>query len=221
MRQPEHLKKILKAVKKTVKIPVTLKIRSGWDEGSQNAVYIAKVAEDCGISMIAIHGRTRKQLYRGEANWDIVSEISKAVSIPVVGSGDVEDGKRAREGLMEGASGIMIGRGALKNPWVFSKVKAEVSSEHYEEPAQSEIIRVIRKYMKILMEELPEKAVMGKLKQFSSQAVRMIPGSSQIRKSLCLSQSVEQFNDVLDAWDSVLSRDDSPVAKRAESFGGA
>ncbi|SHF07428.1 tRNA dihydrouridine synthase DusB [Caloramator proteoclasticus] len=123
MKEPELAKRIVKKVVEKSKKPVTVKIRKGWDENSVNAVEFAKMLEDCGVSAIAIHGRTRSQMYEGKADWDIIKKVKESVNIPVIGNGDVvtcQDAKRLLEHT--NCDAIMIGRGALGNPWIFKKV---------------------------------------------------------------------------------------------------
>ena len=122
MRQPEHLKSILTEVRKTVSIPLTLKIRAGWDENNKNAIDIALMAQDCGIDMLAVHGRTRSDLYRGQADWNLVGEVASKLTIPVIGSGDIIDAESADRARKLGVAGLMIGRGAILNPWIFKEV---------------------------------------------------------------------------------------------------
>lgn len=219
MRQPEHLAKLLRALRAAVSLPLTLKIRAGWDETSRNAVEIAKIAEDAGVQMLAIHERTRTQLYRGEADWGIVADVARAVSIPVVGSGDVRSGESALRSLSSGVQALMIGRGALANPWVFTEVRAALEGRDYLAPHPAEIPGAIRRYLGFLREELPEKAVLGKLKQLAGQATRLVRGASAARKSLVQTQSVEQFLDVLADWEHYLSGIDRGQLADPESFG--
>lgn len=208
MRQPDHLKNILSAVYQKVSIPLTLKIRSGWDESSRNALEVAKMAEGCGISMLAVHGRTRKDLYRGEADWDIIEEVADNLSIPVIGSGDVVDYQSASVRLRGKIAGLMIGRAAISNPWVFSEISTHAEGKFYREPTKLDTIDVIERYRDILFEEFPEKAVIGKLKQIASQATRRIAGSAHIRKALCQSKNVAEYSEILRLWrEDMLSED--------------
>lgn len=120
MKNPKLVEKLLTALVKAVKKPVTVKIRKGFDDNSINAVEIAKIAESCGISAVAVHGRTRVQYYSGRADWDIIGQVKEAVKIPVIGNGDV-DSPEAAKAMLEhtGCDGVMIGRAAQGNPWIF------------------------------------------------------------------------------------------------------
>lgn len=120
MKNPQLVEKLLKALVKAVKKPVTVKIRKGFDENSVNAVEIAKLAESCGVSAVAVHGRTRAQYYSGRADWDIIRQVKEAVKIPVIGNGDI-DRPQAAEAMLKatGCDGVMIGRAAQGNPWIF------------------------------------------------------------------------------------------------------
>lgn len=121
MRNTQKVKTILLKVRKAVRVPLTIKIRSGWDEENQNAIEIAKIGEECGVDGIFIHPRTGAQRFRGKADWNLVRRIKESVYIPVIGNGDVTDLPSAKRRLEEtGCDGIMIGRGAIGNPWIFS-----------------------------------------------------------------------------------------------------
>ena len=120
MKDPDHVARIVDAVKKSVKIPVTVKIRSGWTRGSINAVEIARIVEDCGADAITVHPRTADQGYSGHADWKIIASVKKAVKIPVIGNGDIRQPQDAVRMLQEtSCDAVMVGRGALGNPWIF------------------------------------------------------------------------------------------------------
>lgn len=130
MRDPELAGRIVEAVCKSVSAPVTVKFRKGWDSGSVNAVAFAGICEQAGASMLAVHGRTRAQMYSGRADWDIIREVVQAVSIPVAANGDVFSGEDAAHLLRyTGAALCMIGRGAFGNPWLFGQANAAIAGE--------------------------------------------------------------------------------------------
>jgi len=145
MQNEELVEDILKAVVNAVEVPVTLKMRTGWDEENKNAPTIAKIAEDNGIKMLAIHGRTRSQKYNGDAEFDTVKKISSQVSIPVVANGDIDSPKRAKEILdFTGADAVMLGRATQGNPWLISQVNQFLTSgETGEEPTLERKIPLI------------------------------------------------------------------------------
>ncbi|MDD2942442.1 MAG: tRNA dihydrouridine synthase DusB [bacterium] len=197
MRQPDHLGKILSAVVKAVSVPVTMKMRSGWDNQTRNAVEIAHIAEDCGVGMITVHARTRSELYRGQPDWQIVADVVDAVSIPVVGSGDIVDKDSADQALQSGVSGLMIGRGAMMNPWIFR----ELISGQSPEKTVTQVAGVLRSYLQLLADEVPEKAYLGKMKQFVSQVTRLIDGAGPVRKELCRTTSLSEFLRIVAEWE--------------------
>lgn len=204
MRQPQHVAKLLSSVTKEIKIPLTLKIRAGWDSDSRNALEIAKLAEESGVSMLAIHGRTKAEGYRGFADWDIIGNVAEELSIPVVGSGDVTDIESAKRSLQSGVKGLMIGRAALSNPWVFREIHEQLHGRKYEIPSYVDTIDLMQHYLELLLKEMPEKGAIGKMKQIASQVTRRVPGSKPIRHKLTRSQSLTEFNNHLEDWRSYL-----------------
>lgn len=130
MLHPERAAKIVRAVKDATELPVTVKIRAGWDEENVNAVSFARMLEDSGAEMITIHARTRSQFYGGRADWKVIAQVKRAVTIPVIGNGDITSGKDALLMIREtGCDGVMIGRRAQGNPWIFSEVEAALRGE--------------------------------------------------------------------------------------------
>ncbi len=200
MRQPEHLEKILRAVRAKIQIPLTLKIRSGWSESNKNALEIALMAQDCGVDMLAIHGRTREALYRGDADWDIVEEVANRLTIPVIGSGDVVDAASAKRCLDRGVAGVMIGRGAMANPWIFREIQSAANGEHFEPPSDVATVDVLLRYMGLLSADLPEKAVMGRMKQFASQVTRRVRGATPARRAICTAKTLAEMESTLERW---------------------
>ncbi len=200
MRQPEHLEQMLSRVKQKLSVPLTLKIRSGWDDKSINAIQIAKIAEDAGVSMLTVHGRTRKDLYRGDADWNLIDQVARSVSIPVLGSGDVIDVESASARYRTAAAGLMIGRGALMNPWVFTEIAAAFRGEAISPRPTAATPQVLERYLDLLLEDYSERAAIGKMKQFASQVVRRVRGAVPVRRALCTSKSLDEFRSVLCEW---------------------
>jgi nifR3 family TIM-barrel protein len=170
MRQPANLQSIIREVRKAVSIPVTLKIRAGWDESSRNALQVARMAQSEGIDALAIHGRTRAQLYRGMADWTLVENVAEELSIPVLGSGDVVDQASAMHRLRGKTAGLFIGRASLWNPLVFSEiVNGEAGSLRVN---HGRMVDILLRYSELLTEDFQVGSCAGKVKQLASQMCR-------------------------------------------------
>lgn len=153
MKDPERAYAIMKAVRAAVKMPFTVKMRLGWDEENVNVLEIAKMAEEAGVDAIAVHGRTRAQFYAGQADWEKIAEVKQAVSIPVIANGDVRtcaDLKKIME--VTGADGVMIGRGAQGNPWIFKRLTHYLATgEELPPPTMQERAQVIMRHLDLLL----------------------------------------------------------------------
>ena len=144
LRAPDQVKAICRAVVDAVEVPVTLKIRTGWDPDNRNGVEIARIAEDCGIAALAVHGRTRTDLYRGEAEYDTIRAIKQAVSIPVVANGDIDSPEKARYVLdYTGVDAVMIGRAAQGRPWIFREIRHFLETGTKLPPPEREEVRTL------------------------------------------------------------------------------
>lgn len=201
LRDLPQLEKILRRVRKAVSIPVTMKIRTGWDQSSINAVEVARVIEDCGGNMVAIHGRTRIQGYSGRADWDVIASVKRAVSIPVTGCGDITSPEMALERLDEtGVDAVMIGRGAIANPWIFRQTSELMRGEAVYQPPLTEKQRVLHRYNELLRDEIPERALAGKLKQMCGYFTHGLAGGARLRERVFHSQTISEIFDQIDQY---------------------
>ena len=196
MKNPKLAEEVLRAVVKNSKKPVTLKIRKGWDDNSVNAVEIAKIAEDCGISALAIHGRTREQFYTGKADWDIIAEIKKNLSIPVIGNGDVftiEDSINMLD--KTGCDAIMIGRGAQGKPWIFKRINHYMNTgEILPEPTLNEKISTAIKHLKLAVEEHGEYVAVREMRKHIAWYLKGLRNSAKLRDEI---NKIEDYQEVV------------------------
>jgi putative TIM-barrel protein, nifR3 family len=194
MKNPKLVEEILSKLVKSVKKPVTLKIRKGFSEDNINAVEIAKIAEASGVSAIAVHARTREQYYSGKADWSIIKAVKSAVDIPVIGNGDVTDGKSAEE-MYEytGCDGIMIARAARGNPWIFREIRDYFCSKTVEKPAKGEVIDMILKHCRLQMEYDDEIMAVRKMRKHVAWYTHGMKGSSALRDRV---NHIESYNEL-------------------------
>ncbi len=194
MKNPKLVEEILSKLVKSVKKPVTLKIRKGYNEDNINAVEIAKIAEASGVSAIAVHARTREQYYSGKADWNIIKAVKSTVNIPVIGNGDVTDGKSAEE-MYEytGCDGIMIARAARGNPWIFREIRDYFCSKTVEKPAKDEVIDMILKHCRLQMEYDDEIMAVRKMRKHVAWYTHGMKGSSTLRDRV---NHIESYNEL-------------------------
>ena len=174
---------IMKAVIQNSKVPVTLKIRKGWDNDNIVAVEVAKIAEKAGISAITIHGRTRSEFYSGKADWVIIKKVKESVKIPVIGNGDIVDEESAKAMFEEtGVDGIMIGRAALGNPWIFQKtIHYLKTGEKLADPTNQEKLKVINEHLELLIKEKGEIVAVKEFRKHIAAYTKNMPNSSNFR----------------------------------------
>jgi len=189
MKNPELMREILERAVEASDKPITLKIRAGWNEDQTNAVEIAKIAEEAGAAAVTVHGRTREQFYSGKADWEIIKKVKDSVAIPVIGNGDV-DSRRSAQRMIEstGCDGVMIGRAALGNPWIFN-------SSQKEKVTDEQRIGKCRSYFIELLKSKPEKVALGEIRKHASWFTKGVRGSgdfrNKINKSICVDEVFE------------------------------
>lgn len=198
LKDPNKVYEITKAVVESTPLPVTVKIRIGWDENNINAVENAKMIEKAGAVAIAVHGRTRAQMYSGHANLDVIKDVVEAVNIPVVGNGDIVDGPSALHMLeYTGCKAIMIGRGALGNPWIFKEINAYFEGEEFKRPSKEEIYNMIVDQYERLLKLKGERLALLEMRSHVGWYLKGMQGSAQIKNKANQALSFEEVKKIL------------------------
>lgn len=195
MKNPKLVEEIVSSVVKAVQKPVTVKIRKGFYEEHVNAVEIAKIAEAAGAAAVAVHGRTREQYYAGEADWEIIAKVKEALTIPVIGNGDVTDGQSAERLLTQtGCDGVMIGRAARGNPWIFSQVAAYLEDGTVlPKPDIEEVKKTILEHARLQLETKGEYTGIREMRKHVSWYTTGYPNSARLRQVVNLTESFEEL----------------------------
>lgn len=202
MKDPVLVRKIVTSMAKAVKKPLTVKIRMGFDQEHINAVEIAKIIEDSGAAAVAVHGRTRQQYYSGEADWEIIRQVKEAVSIPVIGNGDVDSPEKARKMLEEtGCDGVMVGRAARGNPWLFGRIVRYLENgELVEKPSAREVKDMILRHARMQLEYKGEYTGMREMRKHVAWYTAGYPRSSKLRQAVNELESLKQLEELLEGW---------------------
>ena len=202
LKNPDKIKEIVSAVVKAVSVPVTVKIRSGWDANSINAVEVAKVIEEAGASAITIHGRTRAQGYSGNADWNIIKQVKEMVSIPVIGNGDVTSAEKAKEMLdFTGCDAVMIGRGVLGNPWLIKECVSYLESGIIPpKPSAREKIEMLKRHYQLLVDSTSEKQAILEIRTHALWYIKGMPKSAYIKNEICKTKNSEDLFKILNDY---------------------
>ena len=198
MKNPLLAGETVRAVSRAVDIPVTAKIRKGWDDNSVNAVELAKILEENGAAAIAVHGRTRMQMYSGEVDYDIIRRVKEAVDIPVIGNGDITDVQSAAIMLEKtGCDAIMIGRGALGNPWIFQQINAYLNEcRVIPEPSLTEKMTVMLAHIKKIIEYKGEYTGIREARHHAGYYTKGLRGGAKFRAEMGSLESFEQLEEI-------------------------
>lgn len=199
MREPKLVEAIVSKTVRATKKPVTVKIRKGFDEDHVNAVEIAKIAEASGAAAVAVHGRTREQYYAGQADWDIIRQVKEAVKIPVIGNGDVDSPQKAKELLTEtGCDGIMIGRAARGNPWIFHQILTYLETGELEEKPSMEAVReMILRHARMQVEYKGDYTGIREMRKHVSWYTTGYPHSARLRARINSVESLGELEELI------------------------
>jgi tRNA-dihydrouridine synthase B len=202
LKYPDKIYDIVSAVVGSVPCPVTVKIRSGWDSGSINAVEVASICEKAGASAIAVHPRTRSQGYSGKADWDIIKQVKKAVTIPVIGNGDIKSAEDAKKMLDEtDCDAIMIGRATIGNPWIIKEIVHYLDNGVIlNKPTISDKVDMCKKHLNYLLENKDEKTALVQIKNHATWYLKGIPHINRVKKDIHGTRNVSELLEIFDKY---------------------
>ena len=199
MRDPALAEKVLASLRRSTCLPVSVKMRLGWDSEHINAVEIAKIAEACGVDAITVHGRTREQFYSGKADWEQIARVKRAVKVPVIANGDIRDEASLDAIINEtGADGVMIGRAAMGNPWIFKQLSHYLQTgKKLPPPTLAERAAVIRRHLDLLLEFKGDYIGIREMRKHAAWYTKGLIGAAELRDKINRAETREEFNQLL------------------------
>ena len=198
MKDPDLAAEIVRQVKRATVLPVTVKMRLGWDEEHRNAVTFAKMLEQAGADMLTVHGRTRQQQYAGKADWAMITQVKQAVAIPVIANGDIVNGSSALDALrVTGCDGLAIGRAALGNPWIFAEIKSALNGEVFTPPPFSQVIDTAMRQAREMAAWKGERSALLEMRKHFAWYTAGRRNSAQVRTRVNLASSFEEVEALL------------------------
>ena len=205
MKTPLLAGRILEAMVKAVRIPVTVKFRAGWDVEHRNAVEIARIAEASGIAAVAVHGRTRNQFYMGKADWDIIRQVKEAVRVPVFGNGDIFSAENGLRMFKEtNCDGLMIARGAYGNPWLFAQLRAALEGKDIPTVTVEERLQQILQHATALVDFKGEKVAIREMRSHASAYIKGLPRASEYRERFHKLETLQEMIDLVNSYGTLL-----------------
>jgi tRNA-dihydrouridine synthase B len=217
-----HMVTMISTIKKAIKIPLTIKIRTGWDQTSRNADEVIKIAFNEGVTWVAIHGRTRAQGYSGLADWDYIAEIKSKSSLPVLGNGDILTAHQAVDRLQQsGCDGVLIGRGCLKNPYIFEEALALWQGQKLDSTDDRDYVNLYKQLHEVLTVHCDERILQIQLKKFAAWFATGYPGASVFRKSIFQAKTTEEvMQSSLDFFAGLQTASQEDTSREAFLMGG-
>jgi len=217
MKEPEKTKTILTKTRAAVSLPLTIKIRSGWDSTGEDAFKIAKIAQDCGVDAITFHPRTATQGFTGKSDWSLIARLKQQVSVPIIGNGDISEPKDAIDMLIQtGCDAIMVGRAAIGNPWIFSQIHALLKNEKIPPIDLARRFETMKKYVTASVEYIGELHACRMMRSRLTWFVKGLPNSSRFRESITKIRTLEDAETLIDEYFDFLLKKEKVDRLKAE-----
>jgi nifR3 family TIM-barrel protein len=206
MRTPDRAQALLKAVRQAIAVPLTIKIRSGWDTSGRQALRLARQAEDCGVDALTIHPRSASQGFRGHSDWTLIAAVKNSLQIPVIGNGDIGTAEDALRMLSEtGCDGVMVGRAAIGNPFIFAAILARLEGRQPQAPTLGQHFRVMKRYLRDSVAYLGERQACLMMRSRLGWFVKGLHASSQFRKTIALVGTMDEALAAIEAYERMLA----------------